>query len=499
MAYTSDKKPGALIAATVLANTDNVVVEQSGDVKRATLAQVEAKLFDAKTAVTAPAGTEVVVVRQTDNSLRQVALSNIVPALNITTGKIADGAVTDVKMGTISSAGKVLNSATTATSANTNNTIVARDGSGNFSATGITATTFTGTLAGNITGSAPTLTTGRTIALTGDVTGTTGSFNGSANVSAATTIANNAVTTAKIADANVTTAKIADAGVTTAKIADSNVTTAKIADSNVTTAKIADSNVTTAKIADSNVTTAKIADSNVTTAKIADAGVTSTKIADANVTAAKIADANVTTAKIADANVTAAKLASNAVETTKIADANVTTAKIANAAVTPAKLSQPLTLATAQNTTSGTSINFTGIPSWVKRITVIFNGVSSNGSSAHLIQLGTSLGVSTSGYLSYYTWTGSNGGSSGGSSFQGFVMNHGINSDIKYSHMVITLISGTTWVSSHSGGYTNGQISFSQSGGGNVTLSGTLDRIRLTTVNGTDTFDAGSVNIMYEG
>jgi hypothetical protein len=64
------------------------------------------------------------------------------------------------------------------------------------------------TLNQNTTGSAATLTTGRTISLTGDVTGTTGAFNGSAAVSASTTIANSAVTTAKIADANVTAAKL---------------------------------------------------------------------------------------------------------------------------------------------------------------------------------------------------------------------------------------------------------------------------------------------------
>jgi microcystin-dependent protein len=276
MAYTSDKKPGALTQATALANTDNVVVEQSGDVKRATLSQVEAKIFDSKTATSTPTGTEVTIVRLTDGNLRQVALSNIVPAGNITNDKVsASAAIADTKLATIATAGKVLNSATTATSANTINAIVARDGSGNFSAATITAT-----LAGSITGNAATattLTTGRTIALTGDVTGTTDSFNGSANVSAATTIANNAVTTAKIADSNVTTAKIADSNVTTAKIADSNVTTAKIADASVTTAKIADSNVTDAKLA-SGIDASKLTTGTLPIARIADGQVTLAKL-----------------------------------------------------------------------------------------------------------------------------------------------------------------------------------------------------------------------------
>jgi len=107
--------------------------------------------------------------------------------------------------------------------------------------------TFSGTSSGTNTGD-------QTITLTGNVTGSgTGSF--------ATTIANDAVTTARILNANVTTAKIADDAVTTAKILNANVTTAKIADANVTTAKIADANVTTEKIADGAITQAKL-DSN---------------------------------------------------------------------------------------------------------------------------------------------------------------------------------------------------------------------------------------------
>ena len=56
----------------------------------------------------------------------------------------ASAAIADTKLATISTAGKVSNSATTATSANTASAIVARDGSGNFTAGTITATTFSG-------------------------------------------------------------------------------------------------------------------------------------------------------------------------------------------------------------------------------------------------------------------------------------------------------------------------------------------------------------------
>lgn len=135
---------------------------------------------------------------------------------------------------------------------------------------------------------ATTLKNARTFSLSGDVTATGVSFDGSANVALSTTIAADAVTTTKIKDANVTTAKIAAGAVTTAKIADKNVTADKLADDSVTTKKIVDANVTTDKIADSAVTTAKINASAVTEAKIGTSAVTTTKIADSAVTDAKI-------------------------------------------------------------------------------------------------------------------------------------------------------------------------------------------------------------------
>lgn len=177
-------------------------------------------------------------------------------------------------------------------------------------------------------------------------------------------------------------------------------------------------------------------------------------------------------------------------------DSSITSDDIAAAAVTPAKLSQPLTLATAQNTTSGTSIDFTGIPSWVRRITVMFNGVSTSGSSNPIIQLGAG-SITTSGYNSFASF---NGGSNGASSATtGFHNASGGGSNVMYGMYTITLVSGTTWLSNHAMGLNAGGTPFGIVGGGSVTLSGTLDRLRLTTVNGTDAFDAGSVNIMYEG
>jgi len=151
-----------------------------------------------------------------------------------------------------------------------------------------------------------------------------------------------------------------------------------------------------------------------------------------------------------------------------------------------------MTLATAQNSTSGTSIDFTGIPSWVKRVTVMFNGVSVSGTSNILVQIGTSGGVVATGY----TASSSSGASAVGTTSVtvGFNIRTGAGTDTIYGSMIISNISSNAWVSNHSLGSALFYV-----GGGSITLSGTLDRVRITTVNGTDTFDAGSINLLLEG
>jgi hypothetical protein len=151
-----------------------------------------------------------------------------------------------------------------------------------------------------------------------------------------------------------------------------------------------------------------------------------------------------------------------------------------------------LTSGTAVASTSGTSIDFTGIPSWVKQITVMFAGVSGSGTSSVLVQLGTISGVVTSGYVSSSVSSG--GGT--GSSTAGFIMQNATASNTLSGIMTIILFDTNAWASSHSA---KTSTTTTINGGGNVTnIGGTLDRIRITTVNGTDTFDAGSINILYE-
>jgi hypothetical protein len=156
-----------------------------------------------------------------------------------------------------------------------------------------------------------------------------------------------------------------------------------------------------------------------------------------------------------------------------------------------------ITSGTPVATTSGTAIDFTGIPSWVKRITVMLNGVSTNGSSPVRLQAGSGT-VQASGYSGYnlqYSNT-SIAGSNVSAGFDLSVASGEGSSATRIGSVVFTLLSGNTWVANGTIGLSN--TIYGSTVSGSVTLSGTLDRIRLTTVNGTDTFDAGSVNILYE-
>ena len=184
--------------------------------------------------------------------------------------------------------------------------------------------------------------------------------------------------------------------------------------------------------------------------------------------------------------------------TSALAAGAIGTTQLASAAVTPAKLSQPLTLATSVATTSGTSIDFTSIPSWVKRITVMLSGVSTNGSSTMLLSVGTGGTAQTIGYTSSIGASTSGPAAAYATATAGFHVSSMDATSVVTAVLVISTMGSNVWlcngVSQRVGTATlTGAIV------GATTLSGALDIVRLTTVNGADTFDAGSVNIMYEG
>lgn len=176
-------------------------------------------------------------------------------------------------------------------------------------------------------------------------------------------------------------------------------------------------------------------------------------------------------------------------------NSSVITATINDAAVTPVKLSQALTLGSVQNTASGATVIdlSTNIPSWVKRITVMLNGVSTSGSSLIAVQLGTSSGLVTTGYTGY-TWTGNTNNTSHSYGFNitavGYNSTHTV-----YGHALLTNISGNTWIFSTTSGLVAGNTA--NCGGGSISLSGALTTVRLTT-SSADTFDAGTASLMYE-
>ena len=154
----------------------------------------------------------------------------------------------------------------------------------------------------------------------------------------------------------------------------------------------------------------------------------------------------------------------------------------------------PIVSATAQASTSGTSIDFTSIPSYVKRITVMFSGVSTSGTSNLQIQIGSG-SVTTSGYSSSAQIFNSATLTNTGTITSGYVLWAAAAADSRTGVYSLVLLTGNTWVCTGNSSQSSSQSSQTS---GSLALGGVLDRVRITTVNGTDTFDAGTINIMYE-
>lgn len=156
-----------------------------------------------------------------------------------------------------------------------------------------------------------------------------------------------------------------------------------------------------------------------------------------------------------------------------------------------------ITSGTAVASTSGTSIDFTALPAWVKRITVMFSGVSTSGTSVPQVQIGSG-SVSVANYNS----TASYGSVAGAfatltTGFPLSVSNVATAASVFSGVLVLNLIASNTWAAQGCNAINTGNISVVIAGV-SPGLSGVLDRVRITTVNGTDTFDAGSINILYE-
>jgi len=155
-----------------------------------------------------------------------------------------------------------------------------------------------------------------------------------------------------------------------------------------------------------------------------------------------------------------------------------------------------ITSGTMVASTSGTSITFSSIPATVKRITLMFQGVSTNGNADYLVRIGAG-SVTTSGYLGSAAILGTTGTVQNFTAGFGIISNAGYgNASVFHGMMVIALVGSNNWVANYVLGISNATpVSY---GGFSLALGGTLDRVVLTTTNGTDAFDAGNVNILYE-
>jgi hypothetical protein len=193
------------------------------------------------------------------------------------------------------------------------------------------------------------------------------------------------------------------------------------------------------------------------------------------------------------------ELQSNGTTRLTVASGGITTtgtSSISNLTATGTFGGGVITSGTAVTLTTQTSVDYTSIPSWVKRITVMFNGVSGSGTANLLLQLGTSGGIVSTGYVSSGFRINAGTTSGGVSSTAGMILGSDNASWTTSGIATFALVGSNIWIGSFSGKgtTTSGLVS-----GMDVSLGGTLDRVRLTTSNGTDTLDAGSINILYEG
>ena len=267
----------------------------------------------------------------------------------------------------------------------------------------------------------------------------------------------------------------------------------------VSTAMLQNDAVTTLKILNANVTAAKLATDSVETAKIVNLAVTTGKINDLAVTTGKINDLAVTTGKLDNLAVTAGKIAAGAVTSAKL-DTNISVAGtlgVTGAFTASGGLGGSL-IQSATAVASGTTQEFTGIPSWARRVTIAFNAISTTGTSVLVVRIGSSGGLQTTNYAAYADTLGL---ANSGLYTTGFPLG-GLTTlgNTEICHGLFTLIkigNGNDWVG-------HGLLSKPSNtprllmSAGRAFNGGVLDRVAITTHLGTDTFDSGSFTVTWE-
>lgn len=160
---------------------------------------------------------------------------------------------------------------------------------------------------------------------------------------------------------------------------------------------------------------------------------------------------------------------------------------------------------TAKPSTSGTSIDFssadgTGIPSWAKEIEVVFDGVSTNGTSRVIVQLGTSAGIVNTNYSATSTYAGGTNVAGYTTFTAGFGLIAAAATSVRVGSFNLSLMEGTdVWVAKGLHFDKTAPSDSTWHSVGRVAAGGTIDKVRITTVGGTETFDAGSISVIVKG
>jgi hypothetical protein len=320
-----------------------------------------------------------------------------------------------------------------------------------------------------------------------------------ANISAALTYGTATGTRLVSTNATITTGTI-----TTGVIPTLTSSTATFGTTTSTSATITSGTITSGTITNLASTTGTIATLNSTTGTIATLNSTTGTIGNLSTTLAGDFTISQGTATLATSGATAGTYGSVTAIPFLTVDAKgrITSATTgtfsstpADGSITPAKLSQPFTSATATASTSGTAIDFTGIPSWVKRVSVLFNKVGITGTSNMLVQLGTSGGIQETNYEAQASVVNTSVATLNSTS--GFPIRN-VEAAARISGiMTIAGMGSNLWVMSGTLTVIGGVASV-QMVAGVIQLSGVLDRVRINAL-AAETFDEGSLNIMYEG
>ena len=219
----------------------------------------------------------------------------------------------------------------------------------------------------------------------------------------------------------------------------------------------------------------------------------------APLTSSDVADDIITLAKMAggtDGNIITYDASGNPAVVATGSDGQVLTSTGAGSPPAFEAVSAGGTLTAKQATTSGSSVDFTGIPAGTKWITMQFNSMGSNGTDLFGVQLGDSGGIETSGYLG--NLSGINSGTSGQRAVylnQFAIVNPAISAEAYCGivHLRLFESSSYTWsMSSVMADEGGGQTNFF--GAGQKSLSAELTQVRIMTSN---TFDEGNVSIQY--